>query len=140
VLAGQVAQVFEPNLATGVAPMSHEQTRLHRDEAQGVVGPHSQVVAAFAAVATQPLARLRVEPGRHVDGQHRCQAVMHGLHAGQQISAQGACGANAQQGVNAQVLRVHLRKPLGGHAGLNAHAGQLRPLQGHLRIRRAGSG
>ena len=138
VLAGAIAQVIEPNLATGVASMPHEQPGLHRDEAQGVVGLHSQVAAAVAAVATQPLARLRVEPGRHVDGQHGGQAVVHGLHAGQQISAQGACGSDAQQGVDAQILRIHLLQPLGGHAGLNAYARLLRSLQGRLGISRDG--
>ena len=120
--------------------MSHEQTRLYRDETQGVVGLHSQVATALASVAIQPLARLRVKPRGHVDGQHRCQAVVHGLHTGLQIGAQGACGTDAKQGVDAQIFRIHLLQPFGGHARLNAYVRLLRPLQGRLRICRSGSG
>ena len=131
-----MAQVFEPDLATGVAPMPHEQTRLHRDEAEGVVGMHGH---GLSAVATQPLARLRVQPGGHVDGQHIGCALLHGLHANLQSGAQGPRGADAQQRVDAQVLRVQMRKPFGGHPRLNVHACLLSSLQGRLGIFRAGA-
>ena len=137
VLAGLVAQVFEPDLATGIAPMPHEQTGLHRDEAQGVVCPHGQGVAGFTI---QPLARLRVQPGGHVDGQHRSCALLHGQHASLQVSTQGPRGTDAQQGVDAQIFCSHFLQPFLGQVRLNAHARLLRPLQGRLCIGWAGSG
>ncbi len=95
------AQVIEPNLAAGLAAVVREQTRLEREQAQGVAQG-----AGRGGAAGVPVAMVGAQAAGQVDAQQRAGQVLQALDPIQRRAAHGLRQPQAKQRVDGQVGRI----------------------------------
>jgi hypothetical protein len=95
---GGFGQRVEPDLAGGVPTVRGEEARLQREQAEA----ETRRRTGLARVRRR--AGVGVQPGRHVDGQDRRRATLHPPEPGGHRTVGRTTGADAQQGIDGQVV------------------------------------
>ena len=107
---GWHTQVMPPDLAGGIAAMRRKQPRFECQQGDGVIGANTgDIVSHIASCIGCPGAGIGQQTTGNIDCQHRGGAVAHGGQTRLHGCIGRAPGADAQQGIDAQIVGMQSR-------------------------------